>query len=273
MADMMRLGRPQNEPEPTFLDPGIFSPQKQEQKTPPTPAWEQDLQNWQRTPTPQYTTALLRHMAPTIENGLKTYGGGTNVSPMLRSQAKQLAIQAFHTYNPEKGALNTHVMHNLQRLQRLQARDANIIRIPERHMLDLQHLQTAEDDLEQTLLRPPTTHELADHTGLSPAKITKLRKTVFPVAEGSFSSDSDEDFDSAPAVEQAPHMQAAELVYDDLTDPTDRLIMEYSLGLHGRNKLQLSQLAKKLHVSPSAVSQRAAKIQALMDAVEEAGLF
>lgn len=272
MAGMMSLGRPQNEPEPTFLNPGLLQPEKEEKKAPGIPAWEQDLQNWQRSPTPQYTTALLKHMHPTIENGLKTYGG-QNISPMLRSQAKQLAIQAFHTYNPEKGALNTHVMHNLQRLQRLQAKDTNIIRIPERHMLSWQHLRAAEDELTEVLLRPPTTHELADHTGLSPAKIAKLRKTVLPVAEGSFSADGDEEFDTAPAVEQTPHMQAAELVYDDLSDPTDKLILEYGLGLHGRSRMQTAQLAKKLHVSPSAISQRTAKIQALLDAVETAGLF
>ena len=272
MPDPMSLGRPANEPEPTFLSPEVGKP-KEPEPAPKAPAWEQDFQNWQRARTPQYATVMLRHMAPTIEAGLKTYGGNAP-SPMLRSQAKQLALQALHTYDPAKGALNTHVMHSLQRLQRLQAKDANIIRIPERHMLQLQHLQAASDELEQALLRPPTTHELADHTGLSPAKIKKLRSTAFPVAEGQFSgNDEEDDFDSAPAVDQAPHMQAAELVYDDLTDPVDRLILEYGLGLHGQSTLPAAKIAKRLHVTPSAISQRMQRIQGLLDAVESAGLF
>ena len=55
-----------------------------------------------------------------------------------------------------------------------------------------------------------------------------------------------------------------EQLWIDLTyaqqSPVDKKIMEWSLGLHGQEKLSKSMIAKKLNISVAAVTQRATKI-------------
>jgi predicted transcriptional regulator len=47
--------------------------------------------------------------------------------------------------------------------------------------------------------------------------------------------------------------------------------MEHSLGLNGKKKLSGRRIAAKLGLSPSAVSQRGARIQQQLDLYEELG--
>ena len=53
-------------------------------------------------------------------------------------------------------------------------------------------------------------------------------------------------------------------VYDDLST-TDKLIMDMSLGRNGRRSTSTQDIARRLNITPGAVSQRAAKIQSMID--------
>jgi len=53
-------------------------------------------------------------------------------------------------------------------------------------------------------------------------------------------------------------------VYDDLS-PVDKLIADMTLGRNGRRKTSTQEIARRLNITPGAVSQRAAKIQAMLD--------
>jgi DNA-binding CsgD family transcriptional regulator len=55
-----------------------------------------------------------------------------------------------------------------------------------------------------------------------------------------------------------------DFVYGDLS-PTDKLVMDMTLGRNGRRKASTQDIARRLNISPGAVSQRAAKIQAMID--------
>jgi hypothetical protein len=55
-----------------------------------------------------------------------------------------------------------------------------------------------------------------------------------------------------------------EMIYYDLGD-TDRVVMDYSLGLHGAPAVSTTDIAKRLGLTAGAVSQRKAKIQAMID--------
>ena len=54
------------------------------------------------------------------------------------------------------------------------------------------------------------------------------------------------------------------MVYYDLDD-TNQSIMEYTLGLHGAPVLENREIANRLGITAGAVSQRKAKIQAMLD--------
>ena len=63
-----------------------------------------------------------------------------------------------------------------------------------------------------------------------------------------------------------------EMVYHDLGD-TDQTVFDYLLGAHGRKQLTTSDIARKLGITPSAVSQRATKIQDMLDERWETGVL
>ena len=71
---------------------------------------------WQANPSEDNFDAVLKKLQPTINTGLKTYGGN---DPSLESRATLLAAKAVKTYKPDKGTqLRTHVMTQLQPLIR-----------------------------------------------------------------------------------------------------------------------------------------------------------
>jgi hypothetical protein len=76
-----------------------------------------------------------------------------------------------------------------------------------------------------------------------------------------------------PAViERMQNNPAIDMIYDDL-NPIDQLVLDYSFGRNGRPKLSTQAIAKKLRVTPGAVSQRASKIQRSIDELTDMELF
>jgi len=224
---------------------------------------------WKTEQTPQRAGELLKAVEPTISASLRTYG--TQKSPTLRSRARILALDAISRYDPTKSAMKTHLMSQLQGLRRYAAKEQQILSVPEQVGLNLGHLRASENELQDKLGRDPSDVELADHTGLSLKRIAYIRKARPSWSESSMVRPSDEGEDVfAPAVQQRGTgvRQWHELVYHDL-DGRDQLIMEHTFGMHGKPVLTNQLLAKKLGVSPGAVSQRRARIQAKLDLRDE----
>lgn len=226
------------------------------------------FKQWKAKPAPDTNTKLLSTVQPVIDTALSSYSGA-QVSPTMRSRAKLMALRALETYDPQRGNVRTHLLSQLQGLRRATAKEQNIIAVPEQVGLDYQRLLESENDLRDRLGRDPTDIELADHTMLSPRRIKKIRAFHQPVAEGStLRETTDESGDGATASMIPGSNRAAEawmnFVYDDL-GPTDKLIMDMTLGRNGRRRTSTQEIARRLNVTPGAVSQRAAKIQAMLD--------
>jgi DNA-directed RNA polymerase specialized sigma subunit len=227
---------------------------------------------WKADPSPRNASALLQAVDPVISSALRTYGG-TSPSPVLRSHAKLLVLDAAGRYDPSRAKLRTHLMTNLQGLRRVHARQTQIIGVPERVGLDLHRLHLAERDLSDKLGRDPSDAELAEHTGLSMKRLGHVRQARPGYAEGQIAARGPEGepaFD--PAVVGADDEAWVRFVHHDL-HPADQLILEHTLGLNNKRKLSKQQIAKKLRLSPGAISQRAAKIQQLLDKREELASF
>lgn len=221
---------------------------------------------WRRSPDPRTSSALLSAVDPVINQALRAYGGTSMASPTLRSKARQRALRAFRSYDPNRGSLRTHLMGQLRGLQRAGAREAQIISLPEQVVLDRQHLEEAEEELRVHLGHEPSTQKLADVTGLSPRRITYIRQARPVTATGTLAAQTPERFpvSSIPGQEDAFAAGWNDLVYHDLSD-TDQIVYDYLLGAHGKPRLSTTEIARRLGITPSAVSQRAGRIQQKLD--------
>lgn len=226
-------------------------------------------QSWLKNPTPEANTQIIKEVQPIIDTALSSYAGGT-ASPAIKTRAKLMALKAMQNFDPARGNIRTHLLSQLQSLRRLSAQEQNIISIPEQVGLDYQKLTETENELRDRFSREPSDLEIADATGLSTRRIKKIRMFHKPVAEGSTVIETADDYaDSGGVASKIPGQTSeqdawADFVYGDL-DPINKVIMDMSLGRNGRRKSPVQDIARKLNITPGAVSQRAAKIQAMLD--------
>lgn len=235
-----------------------------------SPDFDAIYPQWQKHQTPELNTQLIGTIQPIVDTAVSSYAG-SNASPTIKNKARLMALKALHTYDPKRGNVKTHLLSQLQSLRRLSAKEQNIISLPEQVGLDFQRLSSAENELRDALSRDPTDDELADATGLSTRRIKKIRGFNQPVAEGmtALQAGDSEDAANTDIASSLPnytkHTDAwLDFVYGDLS-PTDKLVMDMTLGRNGRRKASTQDIARRLNISPGAVSQRAAKIQAMID--------
>jgi hypothetical protein len=233
---------------------------------------------WKADPSPVKSDDFLKTIDPIVQEGMNVYGGRAS-NPMMRSRARRIALDAASRYDPSKASLKTHLMAHLQGLRRYGAQQNQVIHVPEAVALDQHHLHEAEAELGDRLGRDPSDLELADLTGLSRRRIAHVRGYQPGVPEGRLAALSDEGEEGGtgggyePAVEGPDRsLLRAQFLYHDL-DPHDQVILEYGMGLNGSPRLPAAQIARRLRLSPGAVSQRASRIQRLLDEFEDSNVL
>jgi len=238
------------------------------------PEFDEPYQIWKKTPSPEANAGILKALKPTIEGAIKTHVGETN--PLIESRARKLVLDTLPGYSPERGRLGSYVYGQLQGLKRINRQQTSILKTPERMAQDSYFLTQAEKELQSELGRSPTDSELADKTGLSPKRMKSVRKYYAPVSEGQMIDPETGMSGYSGSVDnpwqQQRHSAWTQLVYDDL-DPYHQQVMEYTLGMNGRRRLNNTQLANKLGRSPGAISQAKSRIQNLLDQGEELSPF
>lgn len=230
--------------------------------------FSQQHQTWLKNQTPETNVEILKAVQPTIDTALASYVGKTP-SPTMRSRARLMALNALQTFDPNRGNVRTHLLSQMQGLRRLAAKEQNIISIPEQVGLDFQRLDQAENELRDQLNRDPSDDEIADFTGLSTKRIRKIRNFHQPIAEGMTAVSTNAENTPTEIASSLPGDHSTtdawlNFVYDDL-GPVDKLIMDMTLGRNGKRQTPTQEIARRLNITPGAVSQRAAKIQAMLD--------
>lgn len=228
---------------------------------------------WKAHPDNKTRGALLKSVTPVIDRAVYTYAG-PKPSPAVKSRARLMAMQAFDSYDPQKGTMKNHLMGQLRGIQRYAGQQNQIISVPERVTLDKLNLQQAEEQLRDNLGRDPSDMEIANHTGLSLKRISYIRGASHGVPTGSFVDESGEVYSPSSAVPGSADREDAlrQLVYYDLGD-VDQVVMDYTLGSNGSPKLSTQEIAKRLGITAGAVSQRKARIQGLLDEVWQMNLL
>ena len=226
--------------------------------------WEEAYEAWRVKPTPEAMGTLLEASDPILQSAVKSYGRG---NPALHSKARQLAVKAYTSYDPNRGTkLRTHVMNQLQPLTRHAHKLSTAVRVPERASHDLYLLSQARSNFRDKHGRDPADNELADATGVSHKKLRRLQRAGGEIAESSMleTDESGEAGTSYPGLyKEDPEKVWMEYVYHDL-GPIDQQILRWRTGMHGDAILSNNEIAARLKLTPGAVSQRAAKLAARM---------
>lgn len=225
--------------------------------------------------TPENRSEAIRQLMPAIRSSAKKYARSDD--PVIIGQAKILVSRALPRYEPGKGSLNTFVDRQLQPLMRYASRRSRRVRLPDRMQLDAMLIRTAEKEYEDEEGRPPTMTELRRRTGLTPKRIEAVRRADKSVISGDMQfgdeGDSMVTASDLPVLDdEGSSLSWVRFIRDDLPE-VDQLILDYSLGLNGLPQLKTGQIAKKLKISSAAVSQRAKRIQMLLNREDELNPF
>lgn len=223
--------------------------------------------DWQADQKPEKLRAVVQKLQPVIDSALRNYAG-PKAADTVRQRAKLMAAQAVRTYDPTRGKLKQHVFGYLQGLRRVAPQVTDPLAPPERFARDVAELQRGEAALNEQLGRPATDEELAEFVGITPKRIERIRKRArgrVPMSVVERSGADDEDSMNDIVISQKdPYEDWVDAVYHDLP-PVDKLILQHRSGYRGADRLGLKEIAAMLKMSPQAVSQRAARIQARLD--------
>ena len=222
---------------------------------------DMDMQfdRWKANPNQDTLNTLVNASMPTLNSAATSYARGQQ--DQVIAQAKMLAIKAFGKYNPSSGTrLRTYLMIQLQPLNRVAHRRRTSVRIPEQASRAIYGMGSIRRNLTNELGREPSDAEMSDNTGLSTSRVRLLSKYDSPEAyEGSAFDEQGIPIFSGTQKED-PNQINLELVHFDL-GPIDQQILEWKKGMYDKPILSTQEIAKRLNMTSSAVSQHAAKIQ------------
>jgi len=232
------------------------------------PAYE----TWQQNQTPEGNAAFLQAIDPVVQKGIKMYGGD---SPLSASRGRLMALDAMRKYDPKRSRIQSHLLTHMQGLRRVTQQQHNVLRVPEKILLESQRLRAYQQELADELGREPSDTELSNRLGVSPQRLTKIRtyqpgmtsgqiETIDPLSGGTAGR--------LPGFHNEASDLWVQIVHQDL-NPIDQKILEMSLGLNGQSKRSNQEIAKVLGRSPGAITQRKARIQALLNQEQDLSPF
>ena len=135
-----------------------------------------NILNYQANPTPENGQILLDQHKDTIDKHIKKWSG-TLPDVVIKTKAQQLALNAFKTYDPNKGAhINTHLFNHLSQLSRMNYDYQNTVKIPEHQARQFSNYHNAINVLKDQLDYTPSHEEVADYMGIPVAHVHKLAR-------------------------------------------------------------------------------------------------
>lgn len=155
---------------------------------------------------------------------------------------------------------------HLQQLRQLAPQINDPMPAPVRLQRDRATVLRASQDLQDRLGRSVTDDEIAQHADLDPKKVRAIlrggrRGIAMSAYEGAMDGDQGQDVVGSTRTPEDDWMEAV----DSELSPHDRLILRHRTGYEDHEVLPNQEIARRLNITPSAVSQRAARIQAKLD--------
>lgn len=231
---------------------------------------EKELEYWKEYKQGGDTKAkkkLIKSLTPLIRSQVNKFSNSGLPLPALELEGKRLAGIALDSYEPQKSALNTHVMNNLRKLSRFSTTYQNAGHIPEPRVLLMGKYNAIYANLEDEKGREPTIQELSDAMQIPPAEVNRLQKEIRNDLQMELPSDEDESgfhIYVTPDMEDPGAREAVEFAYFD-TDNTNKKIMEYLIpGIGSNQKLTHSEIKRKLGLTENELRSRREEISNLI---------
>jgi DNA-directed RNA polymerase specialized sigma subunit len=234
---------------------------------------EIDLQHfhkWKAEPTKTNLSNLIGRFDSEINRGAHSWKAPAVPLAAFKADLKKNAINAFETFDPNRGAsLRTHVNNILRRSQRFNAKYQNVAFIPEEKAALITPIKKARDSLFDELGQQPTHGQIASFLNRQPellprrvqGKLTaSLIKTVDKyqirdIPGGAFESDPTPKMMSFQS-------ETLELLRPSLK-PDEQIVYDFLFGKNGKPKVESTgEIARRIGKSPSQVSRLKKRIEA-----------
>jgi len=234
---------------PAAPKPGFPPPQELKGKQ----AKEIDMWNhWNNNGRqPEHLQPLVESMQSLVKKRLNIFENRSRDIPpaAIRAEFQDQLVSALATYDPTRGArLGTYVSDRLMKANRFVTTYQNPARIVEPRTYMITKMKNAEDFLHQSLSRPPTAMELAEHMQVAPQQVELLKKELRKaVPTGQFEHD--------PAgFSPSRTKEMLKLIPYELS-PEENAVFEHVYGTGGKPQLGTGDIAKRLNMSAPKVSR------------------
>jgi len=226
--------------------------------------YEQELYKKYQSGDDSAKMELLKSLAPIINSQVNRFATSGLPTTAIRLEAQKLTIGALKTYDPAQAQLSTHVVNNLKKLSRFVTNYQNVGHIPEPRALLIGKYKTINENLKIELGRDPTAVELSEALKVSPLEIDRLQTELRSDLSSTADTLSDDGFDDdvsgfyqyvLPGQADPKLQEAIDFVYFD-SDPVDKKILEYSLGLYGTTIKKAKDIAIALKMTDAELKRR-----------------
>lgn len=199
---------------------------------------------YKENPTRETRAALMSDMKDTIQSSLHVYG-----NPSMQMRAHILAEKSLGTYDPKSPySLKSHVYNAVQKINREAIKRSQVVKLPENVYYDRKHVATFKKEFLDKHRYTPSNTEIADGMKISKKRVAKANTKEKGIL-------TNEKGDSSIVVAKSTEDIAMDYVYHDLSD-TNKKILGMTTGHDGHEKVPRKMIARKLGISPSALTQR-----------------
>lgn len=195
---------------------------------------------------------IVEHLKPKMERNIKAKFSRANIPySAIRAKGMALTVDAINTYDPTKGrALSSHAFEYWKKLHRYVDQQKQPVRISESQSGKVAPYLETVKQMEDRLGREPSSQELADELGWNIRDINKMKREItFEVPITSW-----EGFQSIQTTTHEDDL--LDNVYKFDMSPEEQFIFEHSTGYNNAEKLAATDIAQRLNILPSQVSQK-----------------
>ena len=220
----------------------------------------QTFETWSLSKTPENMNRVLTSMSGDMDRAINTAGG--KPSPLTRGFAKNAVIKSMNSFNPQSGTqFRSWANTQLRSLVRPVRGSKFTVKVPELRARQSAKVRNIIDEIQAETGFEPSDATIADLLAIPMSQVNSARSGTSPEVVGEDIYTRKEPEDDTALIR--------DMVYFSLP-PRDQTIMEYAFGYNGVKVIPSMEIAKRLKVTPAAISQRLALIRRQMLTAEEA---
>jgi len=214
---------------------------------------------------------LIKSLDPLLQSQINRYQHPSIPRSALEAESRKLALEAFKTYDPTKAQLGTHVTNHQKHLQRYVLNYVNIGKIPENRALAVGKFQKIKQNLMEDLGREPNTVELADSLTWAPREVERMESELRKDLAINTGGENEAFFENI-LYSTDTTKELILFIYHD-SDSEDKLLLEYSLGIGGKPRLAVKDIALRIGRPEVYIRRRQLKFAEKVNDAKRMGLL